>query len=133
MDGDVAEKVMGWKLTCPTDDSCGHSVGTNRDGTSAKRNFVMTDEGKEIELPYFSTEMGDAWKVVEKTGLLDSKPNEGIDSGLCLQRRSDGEWVVKYRQGVSVARAKTAPEVICVAALYRWLDENRVAPKPVNQ
>jgi hypothetical protein len=120
LDGEVAVKVMGWTLTCPTDDSCGISVGTNRDGSSAKRNFVMTDEGKEIELPYFSSDMGDTWKVVEKTGLFDIRINLGLDSGLCLQRGQKNKWEMKYRYGVLVAEADTAPEVICLAAIAKF-------------
>lgn len=65
LDARVAVEVMGWTLTAPVDPACGHSVGVNRDGSSAKRNFVH-DGTREIVLPAFASDVSSSFLVVEK-------------------------------------------------------------------
>ncbi len=66
LDALVAEKVMGLVLTCPVDPRFDHSVGTNRDGSSAKRNFCRWPDGKETWIPFYSTDIAAAWQVFNK-------------------------------------------------------------------
>jgi hypothetical protein len=54
--------AIGWALTAPVDPTCGHSVGVNRDGSSAKRNFCH-DGTREIVIPSF-TESADSFRAV---------------------------------------------------------------------
>lgn len=108
MDALVAEKVMGLVLTCPVDARCDHSVGTNRDGTSAKRNFCRWPDGKEHWIPFYSTDIADAWQVVEK--LKANGNNVWVEWAGTV-------WVCGTTSVFPDIEADTATLAICKAAL----------------
>lgn len=115
LDALIAEKVMGLVLTCPVDPRFDHSVGTNRDGTSAKRNFCRWPDGKEWWIPFYSTSIADAWQVVEKM------KEHGMHL-LILSANDSGMVHCNFFKGTAgeqngIAMADTAPLAICKAAL----------------
>ena len=64
-----------------------------------------------LGLPHYSTDIKDAWQVLEKTGLLST------DNVLHF---AYGEWCVSendYGDLHAIASCKSAPEAICKAAL----------------
>ena len=129
LDALVAEKVMGLVLTCPVDPRFDHSVGTNKDGSSAKRNFCRWPDGREHWIPFFSTDIADAWQVVEKLA------GDGDEHPACIQKGlpAFGDhatpfevyknyagypgWTCYFADYEVCAHADTAPLAICKAAL----------------
>lgn len=67
-------------------------------------------------VPSYSTSLDAAWKVVEHLDLFQDR-YEGVLSCGWILHRSGEEWAITYRQGMTMFRAKTAPTVICLAAL----------------
>ena len=110
LDDEVAEKVMGWTLS---KGSLGlGSTAINRKGGLAG---IMLDA-----IPHYSTDIEAAWEVVEK-----------IDAWNCEVTRQHEDSPAEYEcilmmaskedrscwKGRFSAKAKTAPEAICRAAL----------------
>lgn len=132
LDALVAEKVMGWQITTPIDNSCDHSVGRRRDGTSARRNWGVpphkADEKEEWKredvIPNYSTSIAAAWEVITR---LWERRNEfhlsfvdGFKVDYDGREWTAGFWEVDYDAGDSwfkEATANTAPLAICLAAL----------------
>jgi hypothetical protein len=106
----IAEQVMQWKS------NGSHSYHFQR---GLKMPIYQTEKG-DIQLTRFlpSANIVDAWMVVEKIGLFDSRINfDGLDTGFCFERNQGGQWCVRYRHGAVIARADSAPLAICKAAL----------------
>jgi hypothetical protein len=114
LDSLIARKVFGYEITCSVDPLSDFSVGRNRDGSDAKRNFCWVNDDLEIPTPHFSTKIQAAWQVVEK---FDKKDNEVYLNHL---PRFYPEWqcIIFYMDGNrQSAGADTAPLAICRAAL----------------
>lgn len=99
LDAKVAEKVMGWwAIMLPADD---RMVASG----------IPPKEGHEREgVPHYSTSIEAAWEVVEKMHQ---------EWWFTLVQGPDG-WLADFYNDMDVrhrAKAKTAPEAICLAAL----------------
>lgn len=111
LDALIAEKVMGLVLTCPVDSRYDHCVGTNRDGSSAKRNFCRWPDGNEHWIPFYSTSIEAAWGIVEKMSCPILELNGGQWECACLGMKSNP--LHEPVMGI----ADTAPLAICLSAL----------------
>lgn len=60
-----------------------------------------------IEVPHFSTEIGDAWLIVEA----------GLIKNFLLYRRKDGTYTVQWGTWRTRVHGDTAPLAICLAAV----------------
>ena len=137
LDAIVAEKVMGWHydsawdcLIPPEQRAKPNEMWTeweaDDDGLVRKpinenyvTGIVYTGDTQKIVLPYYSTDIADAWKVVER---LDYKSHTNFSlytigaNWFCFFKeenvKMDYSWVNEYE-----ARADTAPLAICRAAL----------------
>jgi hypothetical protein len=95
LDALVAEKVMGWKVKHM--DVYGWM-------------YSLPDRNRWTNVPHFSSNIADAWQVVEKArkdfGFIDILP---YGSGY--------ETVVRTLNGDIHTKVETAPHAICLAAL----------------
>ncbi|GED18097.1 BC1872 family protein [Aneurinibacillus migulanus] len=101
----VAEKVMGWVV----DGDIIENADFDEQGrcTFPSGDYLMNKETRE-PLPNYSTNIADAWEVVEQLNDTESYLDIKIQS--CI----DG-WFVDYCNERTVA--ETAPHAICLAAL----------------
>jgi len=143
MDALVAEKVFGlpakyfgddWRnqVWVEDEDSCGEwkedaaIMVTHRNRQEYVKGSLLTSRLGEYEdtqepvyqvLPEYSTKIADAWEVVEKTGLLARRVEDGLDVGLVLRQPDEDEWALSYRYGTNYVVAPTPELAICRAAL----------------
>lgn len=107
----VAEKVMGIKLVdWPT--------GREFSISSATAALVLSETNK-ARIPKYSTDIADAWEVVEKIKNMPPKEAEEMGAELAIDACGDSWWVGwRWHEWTDCgARADTAPHAICLAAL----------------
>lgn len=103
----IAEKVMGWTQVATDGVS---SYGTPPEDQLRERDGHGTGEGH-FHVPYYSTSIADAWRVVE------SMAKEGFEPSLDFE---GGRWkVCVFEEGYIIAgyAAESAPLAICLCAL----------------
>lgn len=106
----VAEKVMGWVWK----EQIGALPGC------AKSKWLFNPDGKIQDVPYYSTDIADAWLVVEHL----SKDRHWFDIGRTVRgsiedvraRVTHWQWTACVDQYI-YAHADTAPHAICLSAL----------------
>lgn len=103
LDALVAEKVMGWTGIKPYLKSVGQHEFLTYVG------WFQEDGLPKVEIPHYSTDIAEAWKVVEKfKGDRDIRIDSDFDGGY---------WVYPSPVFNKPIHAKTAPHAICLAAL----------------
>ncbi|GED14021.1 BC1872 family protein [Aneurinibacillus migulanus] len=103
----VAEKVMGWVV----DGDIIENADLDEQGrcTFPSGDFLMNKETRE-PLPNYSTNIADAWKVLEKLIQLGAEINVGF--------YKQWDCSIDYPIGCNwLVQAETAPLAICLAAL----------------
>jgi hypothetical protein len=101
LDALVAERVMGWSSESRT-------AWCAQDPRSYLRIQWKNGQGFERELPRYSTDIADAWEVVE---------SPHFDAWM-VGRNANGKWHVwNPYECVVVAYGDTAPHAICLAAI----------------
>ena len=102
MDAAVAEHVMGWIYHPPSADTEGIAWWEVPEGDPTRDGFGSADWP-----PRYSTDIADAWLVVERMG-----------TEVKLRRVSDHMYYVRFGAHTgAVPGADTAPLAICIAAL----------------
>lgn len=110
LDALIAEKVMGW--TNVIDNSVTHMTGGQLLGVSPdERASPFTGYLAKTYVPHYSTDMTDAWKVVEKIASCAIEHERDECRVVAIAFRGDG---LPYE---GRATCKTAPLAICLAAL----------------
>lgn len=105
LDALIAEKVMGWR-----------NLHVERHGDDYPRFGQPPGVALDcVNVPRFSTDIADAWKVVEAldTDFLTLEYLTGVDPDAPSRRN----WQAEFRLSRTYAWADTAPLAICLAAL----------------
>lgn len=132
MEGLVAEKVMGWERCIPTSvvdrpvSGVEHGVGTPPEPCKENCRYVGIPGPKpRAVFPYYSTDIGAAWEVVEKMKDNQNKSDSyGFSWNVELyymgnEHESGKEWscILHGPAGSREGLGSTAPLAICRAAL----------------